>query len=811
MTQTSPPAISEYHLRLDIDFEGLRWNGTAAIDVADAAASFDLDCDGLDIQSVQRDGHPLPFRVEPEHRRLHLEGMDGHRGPIVIRYAGQVGQKNLLGLYRSRSGDGYILTTQCEPNGSQKIFPCLDRPDRKARVRLEVTAPAALEVVSNTAAERVTEADGRRTWTFAPTPPMAPYLFYLAVGRFDQADGPPGGLKVRVLTPPGRGESGRYAAEVGGRIVAAFEEYYGIPYPLPKLDLVAVSEHAFGAMENWGAISFRDMRLLVEAASGSFDRRDVFETISHEVAHQWFGNLVTMAWWTDIWLNESFAAFLETKITDRLDPSLDAGTDYVLRVAGMLAALDGDSLASTHPVRVPVERPEEISQIFDEITYGKGASLITMLEAYLGEDAFRRGVSEYLHRFRYANARTEDLWESLERASGAPVRQLMSPWTDRPGLPVVDARLGPAGLELTQRRFGYLGSADAEPWPIPLVYDVGGRRDRVLFDTHRRTLEVPDGAAVHLNPGAAGFYRVRYDAALYDRLLEVLPDRPPRDRWIVLDDLGAFLVSGDADWATYERFARALGPTTDRVVAEGLAGQLLTVALLFPDHPRVQALARGLLAEQFDRIGLERRPGEPTANGILRDRIGSTRARVDLAFARDLSERFVGWERLDPDLRATVAYARVRTEGEVGYREIRRALESRTRPEAEVIRLERALAWTPEPALVGETLELTLVGKVNIGHVASVVIQAVENPAGRATTWPWLRAHLPELGEMFRGSTFLATVLEYAIPYLGIDRPEEVRAFFHENRLPEGNPGRVKGLERLAALERLRTRIGPGR
>ena len=809
MTAQAPPAVSEYRLRLDIDFEGLRWTGVAEIDLAAPVSELVLDSEGLDVLRVRREGQPVPFRVDPEPRRLVLTGLAGTSGPIAIEYSGQVAQKNLLGLYRSRSGPGYVLTSQCEPNGSRKIFPCLDRPDRKARLRLEVTAPSGLEVVTNTSAETVTEVDGRRTWRFATTPPMPPYLFYLAVGGFDAVEDGSGRTRVRVLAPPGRGGSGRYAAEAGRRILAAYEEYYDLAYPLPKLDLVAVSEHAFGAMENWGAISFRDMRLLIEPTAGSFDRRDVFETICHEVAHQWFGNLVTMAWWTDIWLNESFAAFLETKITERLEPSLDAGTDFVLRIAGMEAALDGDSLATTHPVRVPVERAEEISQIFDEITYGKGASLISMLEAFLGEEAFRRGVTEYLHRFRYANARTEDLWECLERASNAPVRRLMSPWTDRPGVPVISARLCPGGVELSQRRFGYLGGSDSDPWPIPLVFDVDGRRDRILFDTRTHTLPIPANAVVHLNPGAVGFYRVRYDPVLYDRLLEALPRRPPRDRWIVLDDLLAFLVAGEVDWATYERFVRTLGGTSDRLVAESLANQLLMLVLVLPGDTRVQELARSFFADQFERIGVEKRPGEPAATGILRDRIGGTRVRADASFARELSEHFVDWERLDPDLRAAVACGHARAGGTAGYREIRQALDS-PRPESETLRLERALAWTPDPALLREALDLTLSGQVNQGHIASVLIQAAQNPAGRAPAWAWFRAHLPEVADLFRGSSFLAGVLEFTIPYLGLEYPEEVRAYFREGTFPEGETGRRKGLERLEALERLRARLRVG-
>jgi len=798
-----PPQIPDYRLALDVDFEALRWSGTLEIEPPAGATELALNADRLDIRSVRREGREIAHRLDPEAQELLLTGIEG-RGPLVIEFAGVASQRQLIGLYRSRSGDGYVLTSQCEPNGARKIFPCLDRPDRKARLHLSVVVPPGLEVISNSPVASVSDQGGRKLWTFAPTPAMAAYLLYLGIGRFDQIEDRSGRVALRVLTPPGRAESGRYALEATKRILAAYEEYYGIPYPLPKLDLVAVAEHAFGAMENWGAISFRDMRLLIDPGSGSFERRDVFETIAHEVAHQWFGDLVTMAWWTDIWLNESFAAFLETKISDRIEPTVDARSDFFLRVAGMGWALDGDSLNATHPVRARVDQPEEISQIFDEISYGKGASILTMLEAYLGEEPFRRGVTHYLNRYCYANARTEDLWEQIELAAGEPVRSLVDPWVDRPGLPVVSVREGPGGLELTQRAFRYAGAHDAPPWPIPMGIDVGGTRTRLRFDTARQTVPAPPGAVVHLNPGATGFYRTLYDPPLFERLLAALPERSSEDRWIVLEDLLAFLVSGDVDWPTFVRAVGALSGTTDRLVVTTILSAAGMLSLGYPELPRVNAFARGFLADQFERIGVDRRPDEAAQVGILRERLAFTRARTDRAFAETLSPRFATWDRLDPDLRAAVAVAHAQVGGADGYHDLRRALMERPRPEAETLRLERALGWTREPALLRETLDLALSGTINRGHVAAVVLQAAQNPAGRAVTWQWVTTAMPRLVDLFRGSGFLSTFLEYSTPYLGLGRSAEVRTYYAAHPYPEGSRGLAKGLERLELLEGLR-------
>ncbi len=806
MPSTEPPTIAEYRLRLEVDVARPRWAGSVEFDPPVGLRSIALDADGLEVRSVRCGDKSTPFRLRAEERVLEIDLPAADPGSVRIDFEGQVVDGSLMGLYRCPQGDGQMLTTQCAPIGAGRIFPCLDRPDRRARILLTVITDPAHEVVSNAPVQATRERAGRREWIFAPSPSMAPYLFYLAVGVFDHAEDRSGRVPVRALTPPGRGAAGRFAATSAARILAAYEAYYGIPYPLPKLDLIAVSEQAFGAMENWGAICFRDMRLLVDEASSSFARRDVFETISHEVAHQWFGNLVTMEWWDDIWLNESFAMLLETKITEALAPEFEPMQEFLLRPWGMGGALTGDSLRATHPVRGRVHRPEEISQIFDAISYGKGASVLRMLEGYLGAERFRAGVTEYLERFRFGNARTEDLWAALARSAGRPVAPLIGPWIDRAGLPVVSARLGAQGLELTQQRFTFSEGEEAEPWPIPLQIDVDGERRSLLFDQRELSVPVGPGSTVHLNPAALGFYRVRYDRPLLERLLTVLPARPPVDRWIVLNDLAAFVVAGTVDWTTYAHVVDVLGRTGDRLVVEELLSTLTDWALAFPLAAALQDLARRFLADHLDRVGLERRPGEREDDGILRESLAFSRARIDAGFARDLAERFVDWDHLDPDARQAVAVALARSEGEAGYDEILRATERAT-TQTERLRFERALAWSGEPRLLRRTLELVMSGGIRSGHVVPVLSNLAANPVGRSFLGPWLEEHLPTLATRFRGSGDLSLLLERTLPLVGLDRAAATREYFRRHSFPEGAQGIAKGLEGLELLGRLGDRL----
>ncbi len=808
---TSVPRSSplEYRLDLDVDYRGLTFSGRVGFVSEPGASTAELDLDGLAIRSVSRNGAQVPYSVAPAGDRLRLDLPDRAGGRIEVEFDGRVSTGTLSGLYRSRHGDGYLLTAQCEPTGARAIFPCFDRPDRKGRVVLSVTTDPDLEVIANAPVESVRPVGGRSRWTFGPTPPMATYLFYLAIGRFDRSESRSRRAAIRVLTPPGRADAGRFAAATAARVLDAFEEYYALPYPLPKLDLIAVEELDFGAMENWGAISFQANRLLVSDASGTFAKRDVLETTSHEIAHQWFGNLVTMAWWTDIWLNESFASLMETKIAERLEPTLDARADFFLRVAGMAAALDGDSLASTHPVRCAVEQPSEIGQIFDEISYGKGSSVLGMLDAYLGEDRFRAGVTDYLKRYAHGNAETADLWRSLERASGEPVAEIAGPWIDRPGLPVIDARISSHGLELTQRRFRYLGSEAAAPWPIPLIADIDGERRRLRFDTERLVVPVDPGATVHLNPGAVGFYRVHYDRALADRLLAALPTRPAPDRWTYLEDLAAFLLSGEAGWVEYERAVRTLGGTDDRLVVESITGALAELALMFPDFAPVRDTAQAFFATQTERLGPARRPEERPTDGILRERTAFGRARIDAEYARRLGDRFADWHVLDPDLRLATAVGFARSGGASGYRTLRSALQDAA-AEADRTRLARSLGWGSEPALLRETLDFALSGGINRSYLRSLIVQASANPAGRSVVWPWFSERVDDVAAAFRGSGGLPLVLELAVPAMAVGRVEEVRDFLRSHPMPEGSRGAAKALEWIELHTRLAARLmGP--
>ncbi|MCI4340236.1 MAG: M1 family metallopeptidase, partial [Thermoplasmata archaeon] len=325
----SIPTVREYRVQLTIDFEGLGFEGFVEIDLGDVAGPLALNASGLEISSVECRGRPLDWMLKPASEELEILGVPPVQPTLRIGFKGRAAESGLTGLYRSKFGTSHILTTQCAPTGARRVFPCIDRPDRKAPIRFEATVAADLDVIFNTPQISETASGATKHLVFAPTPPMSTYLFYLGVGRFDAFRGPEGRVQISVFAPRGRAASGAFGVRHASELLPAFERYFDIPYPLPKLDLVAVPQYAYGAMENWGAIVFREEYLLVDDRTSTRIRRHALDTIAHEIAHQWFGNLVTMEWWTDIWLNESFATFLEMRIVDQIDPRYGSLDNYL--------------------------------------------------------------------------------------------------------------------------------------------------------------------------------------------------------------------------------------------------------------------------------------------------------------------------------------------------------------------------------------------------------------------------------------------------------------------------------------------------
>ncbi len=464
---------------------------------------------------------------------------------LTLAYSGRIGRQG-QGLYvvRYRSGQGeqQMLATQMEATDARRMFPAWDEPAFRATFRMNAVVPQQLMAVSNTPITQERRLPGGlKGVSFGQTPPMASYLVVLVIGDLEAISGQAAGVKLRVVTVRGKKQQGRYAMGVMQKILPYYDTYFGVRYPLPKLDLIAVPGGFGGAMENWGGIVYNEGTLLFDPASSpESSKRLIFSVVSHETAHQWFGDLVTMAWWDNLWLNEGFASWMAYKASDHFNPQWHVWEDAAADKSQVMGL---DAVHATHPIQQPVADPTQAAGAFDDITYEKGAAVIHMFEASLGEAPFRAGIRRYMAAHAYSNTTTADLWDALQAASGQPVRRIAPGWTRQPGFPVVRVRPAPdgSGVVLTQQPFA-LDSPNPLPrrWQVPVVWEASGaggtHRHAVLLGTDPLPLAVRPGEVIQVNAGNTGYYRVEYDPALLAPLAARVETLPGEDRVGLLGD-----------------------------------------------------------------------------------------------------------------------------------------------------------------------------------------------------------------------------------------------------------------------------------
>lgn len=574
--------------------------------------------------------------------------------------------------YPTESGTRRALYTQFENSDARRFIPSWDEPDYKATFDLAVIAPAGDMVVSNMPAKDTRDlTDGLRRTTFATTPKMSTYLLFLGIGEFDRLALTDDGVEIGVITQLGKAEQARFAMEASRDILREYNDYFGIRYPLPKLDNIAAPGRSqfFSAMENWGAIfTFEYALLLDPATSNVFDRQTVFSTAAHEIAHQWFGDLVTMRWWDDLWLNEGFATWMEGRTMARLHPEWDtSGADAVYTSRG---AMGGDAYATTHPIVQHVASVEQASQAFDGITYGKGSAVIAMLEDYIGADAWRNGVRSYMHRHAYGNAVTDDLWREMEAAApGRQFVQVAHDFTLQPGVPLIRASSlcvdGQTVVHLEQGEYS-IDRPDKTPlhWRVPVSLRAGdGALVKVLVDGQADARLPGCDAPVLVNAGQKGYYRTLYAPAQFKALAASFAQLPVVDQLGVMMDasaLGAIGRQPESDSLDLAlQVPQVAAPELWQMVVGALGG---LDDLYKDDKPRQQAVRAFViarLAPKFRELGWDNRADDSSAvkqlRGSLISVLGGLGDAEVLAEARRRFDAFLADpSSLSPDLRRTV-------------------------------------------------------------------------------------------------------------------------------------------------------------
>jgi puromycin-sensitive aminopeptidase len=761
---------------------------------------------------------------------------------LRIAFQGTLNSK-LRGFYRSQYKDAggqtrLLGATQFEATDARRAFPCWDEPAFKAVFATTLVIDPTLTAVSNTAVAAETQADGRKTVRFADTIPMSTYLVAFVVGELEATEPTRvGRAPLRVWCTPGKRHLARFGQEIGTFSLRFFEEYYGRPYPGDKLDLLAIPDFAAGAMENFGAITFRETALLVdERAATHAEQERVADVVAHENAHMWFGDLVTMAWWNGLWLNEAFATFMEMLAVDAWKPEWQRWTTFGVSRAAALAV---DGLHSTRPIEYPVAAPSDADAMFDVLTYEKGASILRMLEQHIGPDVFRAGVQEYLRRHAFGNTETGDLWLALGHVARQPIPEVMDGWIFRPGYPLVTAHLeGDNRLVLSQQRFTYLPQSsppapraepvsrsetttnDAQRWQVPVQVRItaGGkdRTERVLLTGAEARLDLPAGCeAVLVNEGGHGFYRVQYTAELLGRLLRRLPDGlAPIERFNLVNDAWAAALAGLVPLADYLDLTAHFRGERDKNVWAVLTASLqaLNRIIVPEDRPRLAALVRGRAGPAAADLGWSPRPGESELTRQLRGDLLRTLGTLGedptvQSRAAEVYARYLGDPNaVDANVLAAVIPVLAHADGRARYDEFLERFRSARTPQEEQ-RYLYALAAFRESGLLQETLGRTLNGEVRTQDAPYLVRSLLMSVYGRRLAWAFVKENWERMNRDFP----VTGVRRMCEGVIGLATPEEesdVRAFFAGRHVSLGGRTLDQYLEQLRIAVRLREREG---
>ena len=739
------------------------------------------------------------------------------RWTLHLTFSGILNDK-LHGFYRStyKGDDGeehVIATTQFEATDARRAFPCWDEPDRKAVFAVTLIVDSDLTAISNSQiVEEQHLENGKRQVTFADTMRMSTYLVAFIVGPFELTDAVDvDGVPLRVACVPGKRDLADFALEMGAHSLRFFTSYFGLPYPGDKLDLIAIPDFAFGAMENLGAVTFRETALLVDRDNASrIELERVADVVAHEIAHMWFGDLVTMKWWNGIWLNEAFATFMELLCVDAFRPEWKRWVSFG---AGRAQAFVVDGLASTRPIEFPVGRPEEAEGMFDVLTYQKGAAVLRMLEQYLGADEFRRGIAAYIKRHSYDNTETTDLWDALEEETGEPARSTMDSWIFQGGYPVIAVAPDGGGISVAQERFLYRSaSGDGTRWQIPLLLRTADTRDRVLLTDERTALDVR-GDWVVLNDGGHGFYRVRYPTEMVDALIAEA-GLQPLERFNLVSDAWATTLAGQSPLRDFVALIRQLAGEDDPDVWAAILGPLHLVDRVVPDEdrPAFERFVRDLVGPAFGRVGWTGAADEDDRTGSLRATlvgalgtlggdadVHAEAARLHAAYLRDRSA-------VDPDLVAPIVGILARNGGEGEYTEFLHRHRNPATPQEEV-RYLYALAELRHPGLVRRTLDMALTD-VRVQNAPFLIGQVMANRVGGPAAWEFVKEQWDAISERFP-SKLIPRMLESITALVEPDLAGDVHGFLAAHPLTSGEKLVEQAEERLDVNIAFRQREEP--
>ncbi|MCA1558946.1 MAG: M1 family metallopeptidase [Acidobacteria bacterium] len=737
---------------------------------------------------------------------------------IRIKYTGILNDQ-LRGLYLSKANNRRYAVTQLEATDARRMFPSFDEPAFKATFALTAVIDTGDHAISNGGVVSDTPGPaGKHTVTFETTPKMSTYLVALAVGDFECTAGSADGIPVRICSTPDKKALTGFALESALEIMKYLNGYYSVKYPFKKLDVVAVPDFAAGAMENTAAIFYRETFLLADPKNASVQvRKQIAEVLAHEIAHQWFGDLVTMQWWDDIWLNEGFANWMQTKPIAAWKPDWQMELD---EVQANQAAMGLDALRSTRPIRARASTPAEINELFDPIAYEKGAAVLRMVESWVGAEAFRTGVNAYIEGFKYGNARAEDFWATLTKSTGKPVDRVMSTFVDQPGVPLVEATVtcGASGttVTLTQERYvrdAPQRAAPAQVWHIPVCLRTSSGKFTCELLTKKSTTVTLDACPVWImsNARGSGYYRAAYPDEVLKKLAADVGTLSPTERIAVLSDEWALVRACRDGVGEYLDLASGFRGERAEAVMATLTGTLDTIGEYVARgaaRPAYRAWLAGLLRPALQGVGWDGRPAEPDDRRALRANViaslGETARDAEvLAKAREvIRQELAKPGAVEPTLLTVVVHLAA-IEGDAAlYDQYLARSQAATDPEERYRYLYGLTSFT-DPALLKRTMDLALGPDVRSQDTKLVIARMLGNSEGRDLAWDLLRARWDDVqkktGE-FVGNTVIVGALSN---FCDLGKAAEIRSFFATHKVPDAERTLQQTIERVESCARL--------
>lgn len=728
---------------------------------------------------------------------------------LTIIFEGIINE-HLRGFYRSRYElDGktkHIATTQFEATDARRAFPSFDEPAHKAVFDVSLIVPGNYTAISNTLPKDIREHEaGYKVIEFASTPRMSTYLLAFIIGEFEFIEGYTNDkIQVRVFTTAGKSHQAKFALDVAIKSLEFYNEYFGVKYPLPVLDLIAIPDFESAAMENWGAVTFRETALLVDEEHTSFANKQwVAIVVAHELAHQWFGNLVTMEWWTDLWLNEGFASYMEYLTVDHIFPEWKVWDLYLTERYSI--ALRLDALVGSHPIEVPVHHPNEINEIFDAVSYAKGSAVIRMLADYLGKDMFKKGLQHYMKKHSHGNTNTVDLWNAFEKVSKKPVRKIMENWTGKTGYPLLSTSLSKNKFKIHQERFfssriSQKKSKDNTIWQVPLKYESNGVPAKELFT--KKSSPLLGSVIGKINIGENTLARVRYDKQTLSKIVDEIESGKlsTHDRLGIIRDMFALAEGGYIDTTQALDLALKYKNEDEYIVWAEIASGIDKVAHIISEEKfkgLYDKYALGIFKPIAQRLGWENKTGENNSYTFLRNLALSHAALYGDKETINKAKILFKEGKLPADLRSVV-YGIVAREGGLKEWKVFENMYKNATLDEERDRVGRALSVFKDKSLLSKTLMYALSENVRAQDAPFIIGSVWQNRYGRYMTWKFIKKNWSIITKRYgEGGHFLGRIISSLGSHIMVKDAIDAKKFFKTHNAPGADRALEQSYEKI--------------